>query len=451
MGGCSRFSLSLRLLVCLSLGGECQTAFSQVSLPETGATLQDFISAAIERNPQLGIAAANFNIRTARKDAAVGQLLPQISASASVTENRQQALKLKKEQFKGERYSLQLTQVLFNWEVFAARRQAQLLETQKEAEYFYQRSLLLTQVADQYLGVLQAQDALTSVQAELEQVRSQAAQIQSLFDRQLARITDLRQAQASLAMVRADQIKLQGELEMAREALQTVSGLEVGSLWTLRGDAAPPPLEQDIEAWSRLAFDNNLEIKASRIAVEAARQGIAQERGALLPKLSLVAQRQESDVGFDNTPIRRTGSAYVGISGSMALYSGGTGAAAIREASSTQALAQRQLRQVELEVDARVRGAFLQLQSGQALVEAATAMEQTASLSVEAMQQGFALRAVTSVEVLKAIRDRFKAERDLQKARYDNIRYFLLLKHEAGTLTLDELTAVSSWFAEPEP
>ena len=443
-------SPSLRLLICLFLVGGCQAAFSQTVSPQTGATLQEFIGAALEHNPQLGIAAETLKIRAARKDAATGQLLPQLSASASVTANRQEALK-KTEEFRGERYALQLAQVLFNWEVFAARKRAALGEAQQKAEYAYERSLLLTQVADRYLGVLQGQDALESVQAELEAVALQAAQLQSLFDRQLVRITDLRQVQASRSAVRAEQIRLQGELDVAREALRTLSGLGVGDLGVLREDAAIPPLEQDIEAWSKLASDNNLEIKAGRIAVEAARQGIAQTKGALLPKLSLVAQRQNSDVGYDNAPIRRTSSTYVGISGSMALYSGGSGMAAIREARSTRALGEHQLRQVELEAEARVRGAFLQLRSGESLVEAAMAVVKSTTLSTEAMQQGFALGTVTSVDVLKAIRDRFRAERDLQKARYDEIRYFLVLKHESGTLTQEDMDTVSSWFATTEP
>ena len=443
-------ALSLRLLIWLLLAGECQTAFPQTPSPATGATLQEFVDAALAHNPQLGIAAETLKIRTARKDAVVGQLLPQLSASASLTENRQEALK-KAEQFKGERYALQLTQVLFNWEAFAARRRARLAEVQQEAEYAHERSLLLTQVADLYLKVLQAQDALASVQAELAAVRMQAEQLQSLFDRQLARITDLRQAQASRSAVGAEQIKLQSELEMAREALQSISGLGIGDLGTLREDAAIPPLEQDINAWAQLVVANNPQVKAGRIAVEEAEQGISQATGALLPKLSLVAQRQESDVGFDNAPIRRTGSAYVGISGSMALYSGGSGTAAIREARSTRALVERQLRQLELDANAQVRQAYLQLQSGQSLVAAAADIAAATRLSVEAAQREFALGRATNVEVLKALRDRFQAERDLQKARYDDIRYFLALKHASGTLTQEDLSAVSAWFATTEP
>ena len=438
-----------RLVVSLLLVWTCETAVPETPADSTGATLHHFFSAAIEHSPRLGIAEENLNIRAARKDAAAGQLLPQISASASVTDNRRESSG-QLEEFRGERYSLQLNQVLFNWEAFAAQRRAQRIEAQHEAGYFHELSLLLTEVADHYLNVLQAQDALESIRAEMDAVTSQVEQIQSLFDRQLTPITDLRQAQASLSSVLAEQIRLRSELDLSREALRAASGLPVGELYTLSEDAEAPQLENDIQYWVQLALENNLEIDAGRHAVKAAEAGVSQGKGALMPNLSLIAQRQDSNVGFDNAPIRRSDTFYIGISASMPLYSGGTRWAAIREARSSHALAERELRQAELDASERVRGAYLQLQSSESLIEAATAVVESTTLTAEAMQQGFALGTVTNVDVLAAIRDRFRAERDLQQARYDSIRYFLLLKHESGTLTPDDMVVVSSWFDKPE-
>lgn len=437
------------LALCLCLAGAGQVPAAEAPA-DTGASLQTFLSAALEHNPQLGIAAATLEIQKARKDAAFGQLLPQLSASASVTANRQEVAD-RTDEFRGERYALQLSQVLFNWEAFAARKRAALIAAQQEAEYQYERSQLLIQVADRYLGVLQAQDALASVQAEREAVGLQVTQLQSLYDRQLVRITDLRQAQASLSAVRAEQAKQQNELEAAREALRVLSGLAIGELGALRADAPLPPLEQELEDWARLARSNNQQVRAGRAALAAAGQSLAQARGALLPKLSLVAQRQNSDIGYDNAPIRRTSSSYVGVSGSMGLYTGGSRMAAIKEARSTRALGEHQLRQQELEAEARVRRAYLEVRSGESLIAAATDMAEATRLSAEAAQREFSLGVATSVEVLKAIRERFKAERDLQAARYGEIRSFLVLKHESGTLTQADMDTVGSWFVATEP
>ncbi|HAS47967.1 MAG TPA: hypothetical protein DCS33_01475, partial [Gammaproteobacteria bacterium] len=127
-----------------------------------------------------------------------------------------------------------------------ARSAAYLVEDQIEAEYYGALSNLLTDVAERYFNVLQAQDALDSIAAELEAVQNQLNQIQSLYDRQLAQITDLYQARASAAAVEAEQLNLQSELAMRREALRSASGVTAGELSSLREEAAIPPLENSI-------------------------------------------------------------------------------------------------------------------------------------------------------------------------------------------------------------
>ena len=66
------------------------------------------------------------------------------------------------------------------------------------------------------------------------------------------------------------------------------------------------------------------------------------------------------------------------------------------------------------------------------------------------MRQGFELGTVTRVEVLNALRDRFEAERELQRIRYEHIRYLLLLKQETGTLTSEDVLEVGEWLVPRE-
>lgn len=416
----------------------------------TGAALEDFLVAAVGHSPRLGIAREDLNIQAAREDAAFRQLLPQIAARASITENRRETLGTV-DRFRGERYSLELNQVLFNWEAYGARRQARRLEVMRRAQYHHELSLMLTQVADRFLDVLQAQEALASIAAEMEAVASQVAQIERLYERQLAPITDLRRAQASLSAVRAEQAVLQGELELAREGLRGATGIPVGELHVLREEAAVPQPPNDIEEWVRVALEQNWELEAGRQSLSAAEAGVSRSKGTLMPSLSLVLLHQDSNVGFDNTPIQRTDISYVGLSATVPLFSGGTRWAGIREARSTRARTELELQQVELDVRGRVRGAYLQLRTDRARREAAVALLDATNTAVASVQRGFALGTVTNVEVLSAIRDRFRAERDLQQIRHDEIRHFLLLKHESGTLTSEDMAAVSDWFEKPGP
>lgn len=415
----------------------------------TGTTLQDFYCGAIEYSPRLGIAAENLSLHKARNAAALGQLLPQLTASANVTENRREALG-REQEFRGERYSLQLNQVLFDGAAIAAKMRAARLEAMHRTQYSHDLSQLLADVVERYLDVLQAQDAVESIRAELASVSSQVEQVQRLYDRQLAPITHLRRAQASQASVRAEAIRLQSELDMARESLLHASGVSVGQLHALHDEADAPPLADSLAHWEQLALENNLQIQAGRLSLQAADAGLRQAQAGSLPSLSLVGLRQRSDVGFDNTPIQETDISYVGISASLPLFSGGVQRANRRQASSQQAIARHELHQAQLDARERVRAAYLQLQYGQSLAAAAEANVESTALIEMSMQEELAMGRVTHVAVLEAIRDRFEAQRHLQEVRYGNIRTFLQLKHKAGTLTTADLIQVSSWFEGPE-
>ncbi|MEQ8408692.1 MAG: TolC family protein [Gammaproteobacteria bacterium] len=426
-----------------SLGSEPVGSARLVS----GESLEDFFTAALDYSPRLRIAEEGMNIGSARKQAATGQLLPTVQANGSLSDNRRdQGGQVTN--FDGQRYSLQLSQVLFNWRAFSARKQALLIEDQLEAQYYYELATVLTDVADRYFSVLQAQDALDSIASEREAVQNQLDQIQSLYDRQLAQITDLYQAQASLAAIGSQQLQLESELAIASESLRSISGIDVGELYQLETEVEIPEVEQDIDYWADQARINNQQIEASEYALRAADERISERRGSYMPEVSFIAQRQDSNLGFDNAPISQTDTTYYGLNVSIPIYAGGANRARVREARSQRNIAENELRQVELETNESVRTAYLQVQASASRTESAQVLSESTALSAEAMQQGFNLGVVTSVDLLNALRDQFQAERDFQRARYDHVRYLLQLKREAGLLVPADLVEVSSWLTD---
>ena len=421
-----------------------------VSAAVPGSTLEDFFTAAVNYSPDLQIAQESLNIGASRKKAANGQLLPQINAGGSVSDNRLSQFN-NFQKFDGERYYVSLTQVLFNWQAFSVRKQAYLLEDQLEEEYYYQLAFLLTDVAEKYFNVLQAEDALDSIASEIDAVTNQLNQIQSLYDRQLAQITDLYQGRASLAAVQAEQLQLEAEVALSREALRSISGLDVGPLYILTDEAEITPLEFSQQYYVQQARERNHQVLASEYALRAAQEGVSERRGAYMPQVSFIAQRQDSDVGFDNLPINRTDNTYIGLNVQIPLYAGGSNRAAVSEASSRRSIAEYELRATQLQTRAAVREAHLQVQSSEARSNAGRILVESTALAAEAMQQGFALGTVTSVDVLNALRDQYQAERELQRTRYEHVKYLLLLKRETGTLSSEDLLEVGSWLEPAQP
>ena len=167
--------------------------------------------------------------------------------------------------------------------------------------------------------------------------------------------------------------------------------------------------------------------------------------------MSLIAQRQDSNVGFDNLRINRTDNTYIGVNVSIPIYAGGRNRAGVTEAMSMRSIAEYELRATQLQARELVRSAFLQVKASDSQTNAAEILVESTILAAEAMQQGFSLGAVTSVDVLNAIRDQYAAERELQRIRYDHIRYLLLLKRETGTLNADDMIEVGKWLEPPRP
>jgi len=414
-----------------------------------GESLEDFFSAALEFSTRLRLAEEQMNIGAARRRAASGQFLPQISANASNNENRRRT-RFNLDEFHGERYSLVLSQQLLNWQASAARKRSTAEERQAEAGYYFELAFTLTDVADKYFLVLQAQDALESINQELEAVNAQLEQVESLYAVQQAQITDLRQTQASLSSVEAQRIRLESELALAEESLRSVSGLDVGQLYTLRENVTIPAVENSVQYWVRLARESNQQIRAQRYAVEAAEQGVAEQEGAYLPSVRFVAQRQDSNLGFDNIQQQNAETTFIGFDVTVPIYSGGVRKAQVDEARSRKNMAEIELEEVELLAGERVRSAYLQVRASESITAAAQALVESTTVSAEAMQEGFELGMVTTVDVLNAVRDRYQAERDLQQARYEHIRQLLLLRLEAGVLEADDMMEVGSWLQAPQ-
>lgn len=411
--------------------------------PALGSTLEEFYIAALDSNPNLNISLERWNINSARKDSVNGQLLPQIIATANVSDNDRTSFG-KSTKYDGEKYAVQLSQVLFNWQAFSSRSRAYLLEDQAEAEYYAQLSFLLTDVADKYLAVLQAEDALMSLESQLEAMNNQVNQLQSLYDRQLIQVTDLYSGKAQLAAIGSERIDAESNLELSREALRALTSLEAGNLLRLPEEVTIKPLQGPMSVWIDRTRENNLTIEARTYAYQAADKQVDEQRGAYMPRVSLVVQQQKSNLGYDNIPLDKSDSTYIGIDFQMPLFSGGSKRAGVREAISLRSIAQSELRQTQLDMIERARTAYLQVKAGESRIEAGQLLAESTNTAYTAMQRGFELGTVTSVDLLNALRDRFQAQRDLQRARYDHIRANLLLRREAGVLTPDDLMEVSS-------
>ena len=70
---------------------------------------------------------------------------------------------------------------------------------------------------------------------------------------------------------------------------------------------------------------------------------------------------------------------------------------------------------------------------------------ESSNVALEATQAGFEVGTRTAVDVLLALRDTYRSQRDYARARYDYLLNALRLKQATGTLMLEDLQSVNAW------
>jgi len=414
-----------------------------LSLPTAAAPLRllDIYARAVEEDPRVNIAELQVELGEAQKDTARAALLPQASLSAQFSENdiEYERTVNPNEQYPGERYGLQVRQMLFNWSTISARYRASRLLDQRENELLDTMAQLAVDVSERYFNVLLADDDVALLEAEQSLVDQQLQETQARYDRELVPITELLEIQSRVDQVRTDLIEARNNADIAREELALLTGAPVHDIAPLREDAQLPEIEEPLAYWLTQAREQNAALLAQRDAVSAARRGVEESRGQHIPSVSLVLSGQRSDVGFDNLSSPKRDVIYAGVEVQVPLFQGGAAQSRMREAWSQYYIAREQEEGTLREVTRRVRGAWLNASSGRARVDAAAATVRSASTAYNAMRKSFTLGGVRAADVLEALHRRTRAERDYQQAVYGYLYQWVSLQREAGEIDADDM------------
>lgn len=344
------------------------------------------------------------------------------------------------------RLSLSLRQSVFNRENSAIVSQAKLGVKQAEAQLFAQEQNLILRTASAYFDVLRAQVEVEFSSSELEAIARQKEQAERRFDVGLVPVTDVRAAQAQFDLAVAAEIAAKNSLENALGAMQVITGGMPESISALAADlplVAPDPANGD--AWVKLALEQNLDLVAARLAAQTAVAGVASLRGSRYPTLDIVGIARTVEHGKIGNDLDL---GTIGLELRMPIYTGGRISSQVRQAKADSSSAAQQLLSQERSTAQQARDAFRGVTGSIARANALQQALVSTRKSAEATDAGFRAGTRTSVEVLNALRDVFRAESDYAGARYDYIINYLSLKAAAGTLTASDLTPINNFLVK---
>jgi outer membrane protein len=435
---------------------------------------------ALQNDPQLKEAEATRLAALESKPQALAALLPQLSASGTVSKEKDdgQSDQVETVQLKGQnlsesfpfngrvttithKYGVDFSQNLFRWENWVALQRADAQVAQAEADYQAAQQDLIARVAQRYFDVLAAQDDLDAQRGNLESVNRQLEQAEKRYDVGLIAVTDVQEARAAHDSGAAAVIASKRQLASAQELLREITGDAFDYLARPMEPfelASPDPASE--ERWVDMALQQNLSLVSSRLAADIARENVSAARGGHFPSLDLVASRYRNSSGGDY--INANGTPYgstsldqyqnvVGIQFSIPIYSGGMVSSQVRQAVYQHRAAKERLERVARQTEHDARDAYLGVLSEISHVKALRRAVESNATALNATESGYEAGTRTAVEVLDSRRLWIQARTDYSRSRYDYMNNVIKLQQAAGTLSEQTLTRLNTLLQDTPP
>lgn len=414
-----------------------------------GADLWSVYQVALEHDAEMRAAEAEYRAALQARPQARSALLPQLEAGASQARTRTEPDGFPSTTYDTTRFDLTLNQSVYDHRNYVALRQADLGIAQATAVRDSARQGLILRVAEAYFGVLAAQDNLTFAQAEKEAIGRQLEQAERRFEVGLIAITDVKESQAQFDIAVAQEIAAMNQLDVAREQLAVVTGQYYEALAVLdEGMPLATPEPADMDQWVASAVDTNLALTAQRFATEFAAEEIKRQRAGHYPTVGLQASYADidnSDAPGDQFQFLDRRDTQIALQLRVPLYTGGRTTSLTRESRERFDSAREQLALTQRLTVQQTRSAYLSVVSGASQVRALERALESTQAAAEAAEAGFEVGTRTAVDVLLALREVFRAQRDYAQARYDFVLNTLRLRQAAGTLDEQDIMAVNAW------
>jgi len=407
---------------------------------------------ALENDAELQIAEADYLTAIQAVPFARASSKPQISLNANAAASEVDNSESGSSSETNTGYSLNLTQSLYDNVVTGNINAAEATSAAQLARVQAARQSLVLRVAQTYFGILAAHDNVEFTEAERTSIARQLEQAEKRFEVGLIAITDVHEAQARFDTSDAQAILAENILENSYQALVVITGEDnIRNLARLGGELKlEVPQPTDSEAWVKLALEFNRDLLAAQQNLNAARFERDKNARRGYPTLDLVARYSDSDFNSDDD-FRDDSSqedVTVGLELEIPLYTGGRISSEQARSESEYSSAQNAVLLQNRLATQQARTAYLDVVSGISSVKAFKQALASTKIALEATQAGFDVGTRTSVDVLIAVRETFRAQLEYAASRYLFLINSLKLRQAAGILQEDDLVEIDRWLVK---
>jgi len=346
--------------------------------------------------------------------------------------------------FEGYNYGVEARQPLYRKQNLVQMDQTKTQVSLADKQLHLSQQTLILRTTQDYFEMLIAQDKIVLLNAQQAAILSQLEQAKAYFEAGTATITDVNEAQARFDLVVAQALGASNDYEIAKRALQAITGEIPQTLATVKADIKPNILKESMGKWLEVAMQNNLVIQIQQDSVKFSAQEIERADAGHLPTLDAVASYNDtyangSSYGFGSD----LSSATIGVQLQIPLYQGGATSSRVRQAVLNKQKAQDDVDIARRQTELDTQRSYLNLSTSIAQVKAYEQALSSSQSQVDSTNTGYGVGVRTSVDVLNAQQQLFAAKRELLQARYTYLVNIIRLKAASGVVTEADLADIN--------
>jgi outer membrane protein len=440
-------------------------ASAALAQPDSEASQQVGLSQAyrlaLESMPTVEEQRARVDAASARLRQAKGRRLPELRADANYTASeyettstaidpvtRQPRRTTETTDEESYRYGLNLIQPLYDRRVSTGIAEARERTELASAELDTTRQRLAGQVAEAYLRILRARDALELAEAEALAYQLRVEQMQRRLESGLSSRIDVLDAQVRRDEARSQIAQTENQLELARLELERLTGRRIENL---RGAdprqvvLADPPSAAKIEQLQESAGRENPGVRVAMAEVALANRTTETRQAAFFPTLTAQARYSETDAS-DQVVQGEDRRVYLALE--VPLYSGGQRSAGVDEARARERAARARMAERRRQAVIDTRTVSNDLRSAVRRVETSRQALSTAEAQLNAVERGLEAGVRDLVEVLDSRARLFRIRGDLSRATYDYLINQVRLDTLTGRFNPEKLEALDDQYLQ---
>ena len=349
--------------------------------------------------------------------------------------------------FDGQISSLTLRQPLINLEAVASYRIGKAQADSSRAKFTGRSQQLIVRLVEAYVETLLAQDHVKLAEAQLVSLEELKRVNERMLIKGEGTTTDVLETQSKHAIAQARVIEANDELEGAQLKLEAIIGQKINQLDRLSDAFNTRAIQlQDYDNWYALALERNAELVTQRHAVTSGKEEIRKSFAGHTPRVDLVASLSKNNRGSFITRNQDAELGTIGVEVNFPLYAGGRVNALTAQAKANHARAEADLDAITDKVLVELKKQYNLLKSGIKKIESLELAVKSAELLVDATEKSIRGGIRINLNLLDAQQQLYTAQRDLSRARFDYLLAYLRLQLAAGTLVLDDLRNIASYF-----